>query len=415
MTFDTLRWLVFPAPHRIQRLQSLLSSLLHRGWATARELVSLLGQMESFAPLVPLGRLHKRKFQHLFRDRWCQACHPWYLHIPLGEWFQQSTSQWGKIEWLSQGVPIMLPGTPVHRHLSGGVGGTCGPPHSLWPPAGAHDVLSHQHSGTGGCCPGTQTVFPLSGRQESLPPHAQHDGGMLHQQAGGEPILGRSRREWRNFFCDAKSVHPVVIPVCSGQVEHSGWPPAVGMDTLVHAVLKPIWSAWFTPHIDRFATRFSHRLPVCVSPVPDPVAWAVDALSIPWSNLLSHTFPQIPIKRKVLRKARDERATLILVVPHWPAQAWFPELLHLCHVPPIRFPLGPWSLLQPRSGVRHGNPGVLHLHAWRLCGGLAVFTRCFLLCAPLGGACSLSRHSGHVLHALGRLGQMVWGSFGPAS
>ena len=138
--------------------------------------------------------------------------------------------------------------------------------------------------------------------------------------------------------------------------------------TLVHSVLKPIWSAWFTPHIDVFATRFSHRLPVYVSPVPDPAAWVVDALSIPWSNLLSYAFPPISIIGKVLRKARDERATLILVAPHWPAQALFPELLHLCHVPPIRLSLGPRSLLQPRSGVPHGNPGVLHLHAWLLCG-----------------------------------------------
>ena len=109
MTFDTLRWLVFPAPHRIERLQSLLSSLLHRDRATARELASLLGQMESFAPLVPLGRLHKRKFQRLFRDRWSQARQPWDLHIPLGEWFQDSTSQWGKIEWLSLLLILSIP------------------------------------------------------------------------------------------------------------------------------------------------------------------------------------------------------------------------------------------------------------------------------------------------------------------
>ena len=141
--------------------------------------------------------------------------------------------------------------------------------------------------------------------------------------------------------------------------------------TLVHAVLKPVWSTWFTPHIDLFATWFSHRLPVYVSPVPDPAAWAVDALSIPRSNLQSYSFPPIPIIGKVLKKARDEKATLILVAPHWPDQAWFPELLHPCHVLPISLLLGPRSLVQPRSGVPHGNPGVLHLHAWLLCG-----TRC---------------------------------------
>ena len=130
--------------------------------------------MESFEPLVPLGCLHKHKFQRLIRDRWSQARHPWDLHIPLGEWFQESTSQWGKIGWLSQGVPIPLspppppsPGTPVHRRLSGGLGSTCGPPHSLRPLAGEHDVLSHQPSGTGGCLPGSQN-WRLSSRLSEL-------------------------------------------------------------------------------------------------------------------------------------------------------------------------------------------------------------------------------------------------------
>ena len=34
--------------------------------------------------------------------------------------------------------------------------------------------------------------------------------------------------------------------------------------------------------IDLFAMRFNNRLPVFVSPVPDPLATAVDALSQPW-------------------------------------------------------------------------------------------------------------------------------------
>ncbi|KAL8584420.1 hypothetical protein ACOMHN_032040 [Nucella lapillus] len=96
---------------------------------------------------------------------------------------------------------------------------------------------------------------------------------------------------------------------------------------------------WFKPQVDLFATRFNHRLPLYVSPVLDPTAWAIDALSIPWSNLLGYAFPPFPILGKVLRKAREDLATLILVAPRWPAQAWFPELLHLSHVPPVKLSL----------------------------------------------------------------------------
>ena len=44
-------------------------------------------------------------------------------------------------------------------------------------------------------------------------------------------------------------------------------------------------SRWAQPQMDLFATRFNHKLPRFVSPVPDPTAWAVDALSLPWDDL----------------------------------------------------------------------------------------------------------------------------------
>ena len=96
--------------------------------------------------------------------------------------------------------------------------------------------------------------------------------------------------------------------------------------------------------------------------------WAVDALSIPWTDLLGYAFPPFAIISKVIRKARLEGARLILIAPWWPSQPWFPELLSLSHESAIPLVLGPRSLLQPRSGVPHSNPQVLSLHAWLLCG-----------------------------------------------
>ena len=61
--------------------------------------------------------------------------------------------------------------------------------------------------------------------------------------------------------------------------------------TVAHQCLEPVWRTWFKPHVDLFATKFNHRLPTYVSPVPDPQAWAVDALSISWSGMLAYAFP----------------------------------------------------------------------------------------------------------------------------
>ncbi|KAL8565034.1 hypothetical protein ACOMHN_003410 [Nucella lapillus] len=105
--------------------------------------------------------------------------------------------------------------------------------------------------------------------------------------------------------------------------------------------------------------------PNLVSPVPDPLAWATDALSIPWRGILGYAYPPFPLLPKVLRKARLEQAELLLS-PRWPAQPWFSDLLTLTSYPPIQLTPRRDLLRQPRSGICHPNPSLLHLHAWRL-------------------------------------------------
>ena len=105
--------------------------------------------------------------------------------------------------------------------------------------------------------------------------------------------------------------------------------------TIAHEVLKPILTHWETPLVDLFAIKFSRRLPLYVSPVQDPEAWAIDALAVPWKDFLGSAFPPLPHMGKVQKKAREENASLILVAPFWPAQPWFLEILSLSHLPPL--------------------------------------------------------------------------------
>ena len=52
--------------------------------------------------------------------------------------------------------------------------------------------------------------------------------------------------------------------------------------SLLPEVFQSICSRWHQPQIDLFARRFNNKLPLFVSPVPDPpLAWAVDTLSLP--------------------------------------------------------------------------------------------------------------------------------------
>ena len=52
--------------------------------------------------------------------------------------------------------------------------------------------------------------------------------------------------------------------------------------SLLPDVFQRLCSKWHRPQIGLFATRFNHKLPLFVSPVPDTLAVAVDALTLPW-------------------------------------------------------------------------------------------------------------------------------------
>ena len=56
-----------------------------------------------------------------------------------------------------------------------------------------------------------------------------------------------------------------------------------------------------------------------MSPVPDPQAWAVDALSLSWENLDPYAFPPAAILGKVVEKLQDYPCNrIILIAPGCP-------------------------------------------------------------------------------------------------
>ena len=55
-------------------------------------------------------------------------------------------------------------------------------------------------------------------------------------------------------------------------------------------MFKQICQKWFIPHVDLFATHLNHKLPLYISPVPDPKAWDIDALNIIWTGLTAYAY-----------------------------------------------------------------------------------------------------------------------------
>ena len=70
----------------------------------------------------------------------------------------------------------------------------------------------------------------------------------------------------------------------SNQVQSTEW-------SLHPQVFKQICRKWFTPDVDLFATHLNHKLPLYMSPIPDPKAWDIDALNINWTGLTAYVYP----------------------------------------------------------------------------------------------------------------------------
>ena len=121
--------------------------------------------------------------------------------------------------------------------------------------------------------------------------------------------------------------------------------------------------------VDAFATRDNAKLPLFISPIPDPHAYAIDGLSFPWDNLSIYAYPPTRILSQVLRKIATTTCQVLLIAPMWPTQVWFWDLLPLLVDHPRRLPYISRLLKQP------GHPPVfqqksaarwLDLHVWPL-------------------------------------------------
>ena len=104
-----------------------------------------------------------------------------------------------------------------------------------------------------------------------------------------------------------------------------------------------------------------------MSPVPDPLAWGVDALSMSWEDLDPYAFPPAAILGKVVEKLPYYPCRrIILIAPGWPNMPWFWDLVTMSSQIPLSFPYLPNLLTQPFNQTPHRNLSYLNLHAWLL-------------------------------------------------
>ena len=109
-----------------------------------------------------------------------------------------------------------------------------------------------------------------------------------------------------------------------------------------------------------------HKLPLYVSPVPDPKAWNIDALNINWTGLTAYTYPLTALLHRVIQKIRQCHCLIIVIAPGWPGMPWFWDLVQLSTEIPLQLPVSTTLLKQSHNYVFHSNPQHLNLHTWCL-------------------------------------------------
>jgi hypothetical protein len=127
---------------------------------------------------------------------------------------------------------------------------------------------------------------------------------------------------------------------------------------LLQVTFNAIRLRWGRPHLDLFATSLNHKLDTFVSPVPDPLAYAVDAMSIPCKGMFAYAFPPFRFLSQVLHK-------------RWLGNLSRSFVLHRLgqNKPGSQICCVRVSLLSQLKGrILHPNPENLHLHAWLLSG-----------------------------------------------
>lgn len=158
---------------------------------------------------------------------------------------------------------------------------------------------------------------------------------------------------------------------------------------LKHEIFLRVCSHFFLPDIDLFASRLNYQIQKFVSWTYDPEAFATDAFSISWSCIQPYIFPPFRLIGRILNKILDDKVDrVIMIVPLWPTQNWFPLLISALISTPARLPGHRNLLTMPHSGEVHPLLNKLTLVACVVSGKnwkVKEFQKTQLILSPLHG------------------------------
>ena len=297
--YDLFNGVVRPTQNRWEALQQKITVLLQNRFCRVRTFMSLIGLLTATEKQVTLGRLHMRPIQWHLKKHW-RVPESLEKEIPIPRSLHQYLQWWTQEENVLKGQPLHPLRHAVQiftdaskegwgAHLGDfTASGTWSVPKSklhinfLELKAVLLALKRFQHLVQG-------KVVLIASDNTTVVAYINKEGGM---RSGSLCAL-----LWR-LLCWC-SLNQIVL-----KARHIPGRLNVIADKLSRQrqVIQTEWSlhqetfdllcqTWHYPRVDMFATRYNCKLVQFVSPIPDPKAWSVDALTLSWEDLDMYLFP----------------------------------------------------------------------------------------------------------------------------
>jgi hypothetical protein len=292
--------LIFPPEEKFVSLCQRILLFQHSQLVTAGQFSQLLGFLNSLAEVVPLGRLHIRPLQFYLLQHWLPASQDWEAKIPLHPSLLPHLQCWINRENVMKGLSLSVPvptltiytdasnmGWGAYLEGSWALG--------LWSPLQQKEHINLLE----------MITVHLSLSHFRTTPHLKS----LVLATDNTTVVAYLKNQGGTHCFSLYSLCREILLLCSELqiqlvVRHIPGHLNVLADTLSRSLatvntewelLQVIFNAisllWGHPHLDLFATSLNHKLDIFVSPVPDPLAYAVDAMSISWKGMFAYAFP----------------------------------------------------------------------------------------------------------------------------
>ena len=380
--FDLLAGMVFPPPDRWIKLQRKLDPFFHISMASAHQWSSLMGTITSCQDLTDLGRLMARELQIHLNLHWKDRNNI-HVQIPVTPNIQKALRWWTYPENVMSGTPLRPPPHTVELWSDAsttGFGGYIqeGNTHrgdfaGSWSPSQAKNHINYLELLSVDIL---LKHFEHIVTNQSVLCHIDNISALtyINKKGGSRSPTLQSLCSQLLLWCHQRNivlraVHiKGTLNVQADYLSRKSHKTPVNTEWSIHpSIIIRIKNTWPDhPNLDLFATSLNHKFPSYVSPVPDPNAFAQDALSLDWTGFVAYAYPPPSIIMHVLNKIALHPCVIYLVAPNWPRMHWFPKLLDLLIDIPRKIPCLPKLLRQPTTHIFHPNVNSMDLHVFKL-------------------------------------------------